>query len=262
MHCTGVGEGRGVSNLLCSMTRDCVAKTSMGQSIMHIHQTRKGFFEWCLCFRCLSASYSEQSISTILGVCSALSQLALSALSGLFCSAPLYVHACRVCSGRHIYAGTYVHMPEWMVILWIMVPNIFCLLPNCIPYKKFVCCPSAPSPPPQIQQLYSCKHMQVNCWLQAYRKSTALIYTHQLFITTLDVCQSQLSPCRAWQSTKAANWKKELQTELQSKVGSSLAPSLTIIEWCTTHTPWWHNWRFLPAKTAVGLNPLVSEGSK
>lgn len=103
MHCTGVGEGRGVSNLLCSMSHDCVAKTSMGQSIMHIHQTRKGLFESRLCFRCLSASYSEQSISTLLGVCSALSQ---SALSGLFCSAPWYVHACRVCSGRHVYAGT------------------------------------------------------------------------------------------------------------------------------------------------------------
>lgn len=147
-------------------------------------------------------------------------------------------------------------MPEWMVILWIMVPNIFCVLPNCIPYKKFVCCLSVP----QIQQLYSCKHMQVNC--QAYRKPSALIYTHQLFITTLDVYQSQLSQCRAWQSTKAANWKKELQNYLQSKVRSSLAPSLTIIEWCTTRTPWQHNWRFVPAKTAVGLNPLISEGSK
>ncbi len=81
-HCTGVG--RGVSNLLCSMSHDCVAKTSMGQSFMHIHQTREGFFESCLRFRCLSASYSEQPISTILGVCSALSQSALSALSDLF----------------------------------------------------------------------------------------------------------------------------------------------------------------------------------
>ncbi len=45
-------------------------------------------------------------------------------------------------------------------------------------------------PPPRIQQLYSCWHMQVNSWLQAYRNPSALSYTHQLFVTTLDVHQS------------------------------------------------------------------------
>lgn len=199
-------------------------------------------------FICLSTLYSEQYISTIFGVCSALSQSVLSALSGHACSALCHVHACVLRAGN-IYADTYVHMPDavsgrsFRESLYRTVSFYYHIASPTrnlsTASRVFVSSVSA-----AVLQ-FQAQANQLSAASLPCREPSALIYTHQLFITTLDVYQSQLSQSCAWPSPKAADWK-ELQKWVAEQSGK-LTCTKPGNHWMCT--PWQHDWRCILALT-------------